>query len=177
MSNNPYSAPQSNVSLGAKEDDYCEIKLFSVEGRLGRLRYFNRIFVASYLFIILTSIFSFIVRARGYGQKTKLFGWLHPDIMLGIIIVFCILLIATFVFSIIQRLHDTNRSGWFALLLLIPLINVLLGLTLLFSPSVATSNNFGAPSPQNTLVTNMVGGLFIILILLNILSRGLGRIF
>lgn len=177
MSNNPYSAPQSNMSLGAKEDDYCEIKLFSVEVRLGRLRYFNRVFVSLYNFMILTSVFVVIIKARAYGRKAPLFGWIHPDVVLGIIIVLCILLLATLTFSVIQRLHDTNRSGWFTLLLLIPLINVLLVLTLLFSPSVTTSNEFGAPSPKNTLVTNIVGGLFIILISLNILSKGLERIF
>jgi len=176
MSDNPYNAPQSNVILGAKEEDYCEIRLFSTEVRLGRLRYFNRLCVASYNLTMLVAIFAFIIRTKAYERKTPVFGWIHPNVVLGVLAILLLLLLATLIFSVIQRLHDTNRSGWFALLLLIPIVNMVLGLTLLFSPSTATPNNFGAPSPKNTLLTNIMSGLFIALIVFNILSKSIERL-
>lgn len=169
MSNNPYNAPQSNVSLGAKEDDCCEIKLFSTEARLGRLRYFNRLCVTLYNLTILVSIFAFIIRTRAYERKTPVFSWMHPHVVIGILTILFLLLLATLIFAVIQRLHDANRSGWFAWLLLIPLVNILLGLTLIFSPSTTTFNNFGSPSPKDTLLTTITSGLFITLIVFNLL--------
>lgn len=169
MSNNPYDAPQSNVSLGAKEEDYCEIRLLSSEGRLGRLRYFNRLCVTLYSLAMLVGIFEFIIRIRAYERKTPIFGWIPPNVVIGILIILFLLLLATFIFAVIQRLHDANRSGWFALLLLIPLVNVLLGLILLFSPNTTISNNFGAPPPKDTFLTTIMSGLFITLIVFKLL--------
>ncbi|MDN4588910.1 DUF805 domain-containing protein [Xenophilus aerolatus] len=43
-----------------------------------------------------------------------------------------------------RRLHDIDKSGWFLLLGLIPLVNFYL-LFLLVQPSQSESNRFGAP--------------------------------
>lgn len=36
---NPYQAPRSNVDFLSRDDDYSEVKVLSVSGRIGRLRY------------------------------------------------------------------------------------------------------------------------------------------
>ena len=46
----------------------------------------------------------------------------------------------------IKRLHDLNRPGWHWLLLMIPLYNIYLGITLLFRKGTEGSNDFG-PDP------------------------------
>ncbi|MDD2816323.1 MAG: DUF805 domain-containing protein [Thiotrichaceae bacterium] len=177
MLNNPYDAPQSNVSLGAKEEDYCEIRLFSTEGRLGRLRYFNRFFVALYgLGVVLITWLYFVIQLSHYSKTGPTLFWGIPqDIVLGAIGALGLCLLITFIFSVIQRLHDTNRSGWFALLLLIPAINIVLGLALLFIPSRAEPNNFGAPPPKNTPLTYLITSLFIILFLWKVFGRSLRK--
>ncbi len=43
----------------------------------------------------------------------------------------------------IKRLHDLDRPGWHWWLLMIPLYNIYLGLTLLFSKGTLGSNQFG----------------------------------
>ena len=43
----------------------------------------------------------------------------------------------------IRRLHDTNHSGWFVLLNLIPIVNLILALYLLFAGSHPGSNRWG----------------------------------
>jgi len=65
-----------------------------------------------------------------------------------------ILLIAVTVFwgavyslhNVIRRLHDLNRSGWYAAVFYIPPIFVLLLIALLLVPGSPGSNRFGEPS-------------------------------
>ena len=45
---------------------------------------------------------------------------------------------------IIRRLHDFNKTGWFALIMLIPVVNTIFSLYLLFAPGTIGSNDYGA---------------------------------
>ncbi|MBR4382216.1 MAG: DUF805 domain-containing protein [Selenomonadaceae bacterium] len=45
---------------------------------------------------------------------------------------------------IIRRLHDLNKTGWFALIMLIPVVNTIFSLYLLFAPGTIGSNDYGA---------------------------------
>lgn len=59
-------------------------------------------------------------------------------------IVNLILLYFIFVFSI-KRLHDLNKSGWFSLLNLIPLVNLVFFIWLMLSIGNEEKNDFGYP--------------------------------
>lgn len=48
----------------------------------------------------------------------------------------------------VRRLHDTNRSGWFLLLILIPLIGFIVLLVFLVTEGTRGPNNYG-PDPKN----------------------------
>ncbi len=55
-----------------------------------------------------------------------------------------------FGFSIaVRRLHDVNQSGWWSLISLIPLINFLLLLYLVFAEGTPKKNRFGAKPKQS----------------------------
>ncbi|WP_196503655.1 DUF805 domain-containing protein [Aestuariivirga litoralis] len=43
----------------------------------------------------------------------------------------------------IKRLHDRNRSGWFYLLMLVPLVNIWVAIEILFLKGTAGPNRFG----------------------------------
>lgn len=58
----------------------------------------------------------------------------------GIVTVFGILLIPSWLSLYVRRLHDLNHSGWAILLLLIPFINFFLGLYFILAPSYPTGN-------------------------------------
>lgn len=59
-----------------------------------------------------------------------------------------ILALFVFMFSVfVRRLHDLDKSGWLSLLTLVPLVNVIMGIILLFKPGSNEANRFGAP-PQ-----------------------------
>lgn len=45
-----------------------------------------------------------------------------------------------------KRFHDLGQSGWLFLLLLVPIVNVCVGLWLLFGPGESCGNRFG-PQP------------------------------
>ena len=48
----------------------------------------------------------------------------------------------------IRRLHDTNRTGWWYLLVFIPIIGWIVLIVFLGNASDPASNNYG-PNPQN----------------------------
>ncbi|HKK31283.1 MAG TPA: DUF805 domain-containing protein [Alphaproteobacteria bacterium] len=48
----------------------------------------------------------------------------------------------------VRRLHDFDASGWWYLLMLIPVVNIVLFLVLLFKPGTDGPNRFG-PDPRN----------------------------
>lgn len=68
-----------------------------------------------------------------------------------------VLLIAVFlsylyagIYIMVSRLHDINFRGWWALFLLLPLINVIFLLTLVFYPGTKGANRFGEqPAPSS----------------------------
>ena len=49
---------------------------------------------------------------------------------------------------LVRRLHDVGKSGWFALILLIPLIGAIWVLVLLCTDSVVGDNKYG-PNPKD----------------------------
>ena len=51
--------------------------------------------------------------------------------------------------QIVRRLHDIDRSGWWALLVLIPMLNLALGIVLLLVPGTAGENRFGPAAKPN----------------------------
>ncbi len=53
------------------------------------------------------------------------------------------------VFLWIQRIHDLGKSGWFALLLLVPVVNIVFLLYLLFAEGEHGPNAYG-PDPLTT---------------------------
>jgi uncharacterized membrane protein YhaH (DUF805 family) len=52
----------------------------------------------------------------------------------------------------VRRLHDTNRSGWWFLMFLIPLVNLILFLSFMTEDSKPGENQYG-PNPKADLVS------------------------
>ena len=50
----------------------------------------------------------------------------------------------------IRRLHDTNKSGWFLLLALIPIVGFIVLIVFLATPGEPGPNNYGLPDPGPT---------------------------
>ena len=131
---NPYSAPRTNVMQRDSREDYGEIKLFSAEGRIGRVRYIG------YTFGLTMLIALFI------GVAAALLGAASPSIAFGVGAVGYIAIIVVQILLTIQRSHDMNVTGWLCLISLIPLAALVFWLV----PGTRGENNYGKPPPPNT---------------------------
>src|SRR5437667_414355 len=71
-------------------------------------------------------------------------GRIAGDVVFGVVWVLFVL----FLFSIlIRRCHDLGWSGWHSLLMLIPFVNIVIGLMLLLKPGQQEPNEYGAMPP------------------------------
>jgi uncharacterized membrane protein YhaH (DUF805 family) len=100
---------------------------FSGKGRLRRKDYFIR--------VILLSIPSYFMKVIGDTSQEP--GLLIFAIFISLI---CMVLIAI---QGIKRLHDINMSGWYWLVFLIPVVNLIFGLYVVFKDGTPGSNKYG----------------------------------
>jgi uncharacterized membrane protein YhaH (DUF805 family) len=107
----------------------CLTKYVVAEGRAGRAEYWY-FFLFNIIVSIVASIIDGILGTFIFGIIVGL-GLLLPGIMVGI-----------------RRLHDTNRSGWWILLGLIPLVGFIVLIVFFVQEGTAGPNQYGpAPVP------------------------------
>jgi uncharacterized membrane protein YhaH (DUF805 family) len=129
---------------GHKVEDIYNLLMFS--GRLGRLGY---LIGNAYLLV------PYILSILGYGMLGDLVGRIREggsvldevvSYMLYIILIALLVLWVLLGLGIsVRRFHDTDNSGWFILLGLIPIVNFFAGLYLLFGAGTSGDNQYGAP--------------------------------
>jgi uncharacterized membrane protein YhaH (DUF805 family) len=110
-------------------------------GRLNRRSYFTGIVFCLFAFVISVEIGLFLFQ---FAVEVFPFLLLERVIMWIIIIALAVL---KFSFNV-RRLHDIGQSGWFALLLFVPFINILMVIALLFVSGENKKNAYGAKSPD-----------------------------
>jgi uncharacterized membrane protein YhaH (DUF805 family) len=131
-SRNPYTTPNAKVT--DPEEEYGEIKVLSAGGRLGRVRYIGYSVGLTMLIGFLAAIVSGGIGA--FGSK---------GLAASILIVAYAAIVVLSVMLTIQRAHDFNTSGWLALVLLVPLVNLIFW----FIPGTDGENRFGKKTPPN----------------------------
>lgn len=147
--NNPYSAPTATVSDIQNGDGFGDLKIFTSQGRIGRIRY--------------------LMYTMGIG----LVGALLAGLMMIIPVVGPFLAIALYIgifvisiFLTIQRSHDFNTIGWMSLVLLIPLVSLIF----YFIPGTKGSNKYGLQPPPNSTAIKITAFLLLALFVLSILA-------
>jgi uncharacterized membrane protein YhaH (DUF805 family) len=137
---NPYSAP--DATLATDTNATYEPSIFAVSGRIGRLRYLAYGFGVQMLLGLVLLPFGGMAAVASQGEMSML-----TMLLAGVFY------IASIAFSIIfakRRFNDLNRSGWWFLLFIIPLVNLLAAIYLIFFPGTQGPNEFGpAPSPNS----------------------------
>ena len=162
---NPYTAPDAALDTGV-ENEFYEPSIFSFNGRIGRLRYLayglGVNFVLMLVMIPLMGATAFVGGAAG------------PESMGALsIVAMAVFYIVTIVVSVMfakRRLNDLNRSGWWFLLFIIPIVNLLLAIYLIFFPGTDGSNNFGPPPVANSIGVLILGWMFPALMVLGIVA-------
>jgi len=140
--NNPYSTPNAPVSDMQNDDGFGDLKIFTPNGRLGRLRYILYLLGISLVGGIL-AVLLFLIPYAG--------PFLGGAVYIGLIVITILLTI--------QRCHDFNKTGWLTLLLLVPLVSLIL----YFIPGTKGSNQYGLQPPPNS--TAIKVGAFILIAL------------
>ena len=131
----PYSPPRSEV--GDSLPEYGTLKVFTTDGRIGRVRYLG------------WSMGMMLLAMLAYGISAGLM--LASPILGGILMI--PLVIAAVVISVmigVQRLHDIGWSGWLWLVNFVPVVGSVIAILMLVVPGTQGANRYGAPPPPNS---------------------------
>lgn len=151
----PYATPRAQVA--EPMPTYGELRAFTLQGRIGRLRY-----LAWSLTLSAAALALLAVAAIGFAMSQVL-----GVILTGII---CIGFVVVSIQIGAQRLHDIGWSGWFLLLNLIPVVGSLFPFVMLLAPGKAGVNRFGPPQPPNSKAVKILAALWLLVPVIGILA-------
>ena len=147
--NNPYSTPAAAISDIQSDDGFGDLKIFTANGRIGRIRYIMYTIGITLVGAFLAGLMMLIPVAGPF-----LMGAVY---------------IAIFVISIfltIQRSHDFNVTGWLSLVMLIPLVSLIF----YFIPGTKGSNKYGLQPPPNSKAMTVAALLLLAVFVIGILA-------
>lgn len=134
---NPYNAPTADLSHVGENAATYDPKMLSMSGRIGRLRYLAYTMVLGLLFSLVA------------GLLVAVLGVINPLLMVIGIIAYIPVVGISFVMSI-RRLNDLDKTGWLCLLSLVPFVNILFAIWVIFFPGDKGENSYGPPPSQNS---------------------------
>ncbi|HEY4081924.1 MAG TPA: DUF805 domain-containing protein [Burkholderiaceae bacterium] len=144
---NQYAAPVAEVADITDEGGFGELKIFSAEGRIGRLRYLAYVTGIGFLINLITGVVMSIL--------SPILAAISPGLLMPAALLSCLPLLSFLLMCGIQRSHDFNASGWWAIATLIPFV----GLVWAFVPGTHGRNRYGAPPPPNSTGVKIFGWL------------------
>ncbi|SEI00519.1 DUF805 domain-containing protein [Pseudomonas fuscovaginae UPB0736] len=148
----PYAPPAAKVTDTLPT--FGPLKVFTLNGRIGRLRYLAWSMTAALATLVLIMLLVSIL--KGFAVVSGL----------AIIVAVAFYILLTIQIAV-QRLHDIGWSGWLWLLTLVPIAGYVLPFVLMFYPGNVSANRYGAPPPPNSKavkVLSIVATFFVFLI-------------
>ena len=112
----------------------------SPSGRFGRLSYLGWNMLMSFSILIIIGIIAAFSPGLLADPTTMTGSSMLATVLIGV--AYIVLLYFSFVFTI-RRLHDRNHIGWLSLLILVPGINLVFILYLIFAKGDDRSNQYG----------------------------------
>jgi uncharacterized membrane protein YhaH (DUF805 family) len=156
----PYTAP--GAALSEHQEESYQPEFLTFKGRIGRLRYLAySVGIQCLLMLVLIPVVG--VFATTSGEGSSIFG------LIGIGLFY----VATIVFSVMfakRRLNDLNRNGWWLLLFIVPLLNLLIAIYLIFFPGTQGVNDYGPAPCQNSLGVKLLGLILPIIFVIGIVA-------
>lgn len=124
-------------------------------GRIGRLDYLSSSFICWSISLLFVTM----------ALKTSSLAVLILGLLLTLVYAFrCVVL----------RLHDTDHTGWFSLLMLIPLVGGVMGLFLLFFGGTDGDNEFGGP-PNDGGGLRLIGALLLTFLFFSLATASIAK--
>ena len=162
-SSNFFSRPQTQIQDNP----------LSLNGRFGRLSY-----IAWYGFLNLITVFAVIALSLALGifnLSTQSLDSHFIDTLMGLGgLGFLIISVLYFYFNLViqvRRFHDMNRSGWFILLFIVPLVNIFVFFYLLLGSGTQGINHYG-PQRISAIWEKILAWFMIVISILSILGTG-----
>ncbi len=166
ISKDPFTPPSANVINSGDDNDTYQPAMFSIQGRIGRLRYLAYTTLTNFVLSILAAVAIGALAAGSGGDGGAAMGLFSGGL---VAIVYIVMLAAMIIFAK-RRFNDTNRSGWFVLTFLVPILNFFVALYLVFAPGTDGANDFGPKPAPNPLWVTIVGLLLPVLFIGGILA-------
>ncbi len=132
----------------------------SLRGRLNRVRYIV------YCLATIAALFVFMILAGLALVPSGQLGQLLY-ISISVLLLYCVLPI-WFAILTVRRAHDFNRGGWIALLLFVPVVNLLFW----FIPGTPGANAYGAAPDEESAGMKLVAVVVPILLVATFLASG-----
>ena len=151
----PYATPKAAVAEALPE--FGELKAFTTDGRIGRLRYL------AWSMVMLFACLPLFGVAAGFMAASEILGGLLM-VVVGIAVAVVGIMIG------VQRLHDIGWSGWLMLLTLVPVVGGVFSLLMFIIPGSTEANRFGPPPPPNSKSVKVLAALWLAVIVLGIVA-------
>jgi uncharacterized membrane protein YhaH (DUF805 family) len=155
--------PQSELTEPVGNETYTP-KFFSLDGRIGRCRYWAYSIGAGLLMMPVLILVMGAGFLTGAVANSSAGGG-----MLGMLIGYGISFAITIILAR-RRLNDMGKSGWLGLLMLIPLVNFFFALWLLFGPGDSQTNEYGPPPGPNSTGVIILAWILPIIFFLGIIA-------
>ncbi|QLG95693.1 DUF805 domain-containing protein [Pseudomonas yamanorum] len=164
----PYAPPRAAV--GDNLPEFSTLKVFTVDGRIGRLRFLAWTLVLTVVILAVTGISLVVGLSIAAASSTAA---ITIGFLVGIVA-----LVASIWVNVqitVQRLHDLGWSGWLWFLHLVPFVGSIFPILLVVLPGNAGANQYGAPPPRNSTAVKILSVLWLAFIpLVFVLGISLG---
>ncbi|WP_268798257.1 DUF805 domain-containing protein [Pseudomonas huanghezhanensis] len=157
----PYAPPRA-----APASDWTgvgELNVFTVQGRIGRLRYLAWSMVLMLVALVVGALCMTIM------NMSLIAGGLLGSIAVVALIVISIQIGA-------QRLHDAGWSAWLLLLNLVPFVGSFFPFLMMVVPGNNGANQYGAPQPPNSRSVKILASLWLVVIAITFLGVLMGGV-
>lgn len=151
----PYATPKAAVAETLPE--FGELKAFTTDGRIGRLRYL------AWSMVLMLACLPLFGIAGGFFAASEILGSLLM-VVVGIAVA-----VVGIMFGV-QRLHDIGWSGWLLLVTLVPIVGGVFSLLMFIIPGSTAANRFGSPPPPNSRAVKILALLWVAIIVLGIVA-------
>ena len=165
--------PNQSSNFFSRQQTQIQDNPLSLNGRFGRLSY-----IAWYGFLNLITFFAVITLSLALGifnLSTQSLDSHFIDTLTGLGgLGFLIISVLYFYFNLViqvRRFHDMNRSGWFILLFIVPLVNIFVFFYLLLGSGTQGTNHYG-PQRISAIWEKILAWFMIVISILSILGTG-----
>ncbi|WP_407306762.1 TMEM128 family protein [Acinetobacter sp.] len=139
----------------------------SPSGRFGRLSYLGWNMLMSFSILIIIGIIAAFFSPNLFNDpSTMTSSSITATVLIGI--AYLGLLYFSFVFTI-RRLHDRNHTGWLSLFMIVPLLNLIFILYLIFAKGDARNNQYG-PRRTTKAWEKVLGWIYVLIFPIGILA-------